>query len=105
MRLRARLTRLEELHAAASIDIRSLTDEQLVERMRDGAALIGLDWNAFKNDPAATIRDFFDGHEDEDGLIDELLGAIQRAGIRTLLFFLLSVQWIRLVLLGLVMML
>ena len=80
MKLRARLNRLEGLHAAATGNIRNLTDEELVERIRCCVSQIGLDWEVFKKDPVGTISDLFEGVEDDDSLIANLLKALEYAG-------------------------
>ncbi|MDJ0823492.1 MAG: hypothetical protein QNJ09_16995 [Paracoccaceae bacterium] len=74
------MIRLEKLHAAIHFDLQSLTDEQLVARVRDLITLIGVDWEAFENNPARTAKDSFDGYEDEDGLLGEFLHALENAG-------------------------
>lgn len=80
MRVRARLTRQKRLHATTTGNIRNLTDKELIERMRFYVTQIGLDWEVFKMNPVDTIRDFFEGVDDDDGLIANLLSALEYAG-------------------------
>ena len=72
MRLSARLIKLERLHSANSLDLSSLTDEELINVLRDAVGHAGIDWNAFKNDPTGEIRRKFGSTSDDEDLIASL---------------------------------
>ncbi|MCP5074149.1 MAG: hypothetical protein GY947_12770 [Rhodobacteraceae bacterium] len=80
MRLHARLFKLERAQTESHSDLRKLTDEELVERLRASAEKIGIDWETYKNDPQGTIRKHFEGMSDDDGLIEGLLQQMSKVG-------------------------
>ena len=80
MRLQARLVKIENTYTADALDLRKLTDEELIEGMRANLIILGIDWDEFKDDPRGAASKRFEGVPDDDGLIAGFLDAVGRLG-------------------------